>query len=227
MVIVTSNNVRQGRSYGTLQNRTSLVLDLPFREGTGTTASDYSGNSNVGTITNGSWSSESFGRNTIYLGNSGSATKYITITQSATINFSGDMTVMGWVKFNTMNANEKPLFIKRSGAGTQFQLDLYNNVLRWYDGSAVTSDSTNISSTGVWYHFCVTVASGTLSFYVNGALSSTGSSTITSAAVDLVIGKSPVFTSQIFDGYISDARLYSRALSLAEIKDIYNKTYRN
>jgi len=85
-----------------------------------------------------------------------------------------------------------------------------------YDGTGAFTLATN-----AWYHLCVTFLGGVaLTGYVNGVQDATVSSpisTLTASTGPVLIGNS-VFATRTLNGQIDDFRLYSRALTLAEIR---------
>src|SRR5713101_8163184 len=71
-----------------------LVAAYSFNEGTGTTVADSSGNSNTGTITGATWTTQGkFGNALVFNGTSA----LITITDSASLQLTTGMTLEAWV----------------------------------------------------------------------------------------------------------------------------------
>ena len=85
-----------------------------------------------------------------------------------------------------------------------------------YDGTGVFTLSTN-----EWYHLCFTFLGGvSLVGYVNGILDQTVSSpiaTLTASSGPVRIANS-VFGTRTLNGQLDDIRLYSRVITLAEIR---------
>jgi len=88
--------------------------------------------------------------------------------------------------------------------------------------SAGSATSTFTATVGVWYHLAIVfVPSTSASFYVNGSLIGTTTTTITSTLVNgnLVLGAfaRDATYPRPFAGYIDDFRIYNRALGSGEI----------
>jgi hypothetical protein len=85
-----------------------------------------------------------------------------------------------------------------------------------YDGTGAFTLSTN-----AWHHLCFTFLGGVaLAGYVNGILDQTVSSpiaTIAASSGPVRIGNS-VFATRTLNGQLDDIRLYSRVITLAEIR---------
>lgn len=74
-----------------------------------------------------------------------------------------------------------------------------------------------------WYHIVFVRTASDSKLYVNGELALTGSAGSTvSSSKTAYIGSWHSLTSQNFDGRLSDFRIFSKALSANEIKELYN-----
>ncbi len=102
-------------------------------------------------------------------------------------------------------------------------------VVRWGDGTnpsaGTITGSTNI--VGGWHHAVVTFDGTTMSLYVDGVLeNSANASTLAYSGTNLNSytggGGSGGLGLNYFDGRIDETRLYSRALSTAEVKALYD-----
>ena len=129
--------------------------------------------------------------------------------------------------FNGWNFYLSNYDIKNSG-GTQSAVGYYSNQ------SGVREKQNNISHSGKWEHLCATW-NGTdgyngINLYHNGTLIASASTAdldaggvLNDAAANLGIGNQASLTSslQAFAGRLDNVRLYNRALSGAEIIEIY------
>ncbi len=95
------------------------------------------------------------------------------------------------------------------------------------NGQFVTYSSGDvIFTTGVWYHIVATISSGVLVLYSN----SVQVATATNAAMDSIAMTTDFLigtynnTSDYFNGYIGELRIYNRALSVLEIQKNYLAT---
>ncbi len=191
---------------------------------------DKSGNGNTGYMVNMATSSAKVA------GKLGQALKFDGVDDYITgtnLGFSGDVTVSvsAWVKFLGDNSGNFPAVIDlTSTSGTDRGLiftvkdnkpsfDFYINRFR----------ATSSLSKYVWYHVVLIKTPGLISnttkIYVNGvevAGAVEGSdSTPNVTAGSFNIGRRP--TSDYFNGVTDDIRVYNRALSASEIKQLYNE----
>jgi hypothetical protein len=139
-----------------------------------------------------------------------------------------DFTISTWVKITSHNTWSR---IFDFGSGTTSYMFLTEQAsgtggtLRFgitTSGNGAEQDLNGpVLATGVWYHIALTLSGNTATIYVNGvpAASTTGL-TIHPAALGNTtqnyIGKSQ-FGDPAFQGAIDDFRIYSRALSAAEV----------
>jgi prepilin-type N-terminal cleavage/methylation domain-containing protein len=214
-----------------------LVGYWPLNEGQGSSTLDWSGDGDVGT-----WTGTPTGTNGTYYtpghiwqwaGDFDGATDYVTIQTSTNVEFgSGDFTVAGWYYLNSLPGVATPL-VGTSDVGPRWDFELNSNKPTCrIESSAFYYDQTfsfyGTSPVGQWVFFaCVYArAAGTLYGYLNGTQYSTGYSmgnnlgSVSTSSSFLYLGSTESFP--YFKGYLSDIRLYDRALSASEITTIYN-----
>lgn len=207
---------------------TDLVARYPFNGN----ANDESGNGFNGTVTGSSLTADRFGNpNSAY--NFNGLDNYIlvdTFPQFFKNNFSVNM----WLK-NTGDAGGQTYdgFLAYGSTfydvfnpthSFDFAYDRLNQTFSYWD----KSNNSYFSSNGAdlmkdkWAMVSIVYNNGLMSNYVNGILQY--QKTITNVAFGgdkaLLIGAFPG-DNQYFTGYIDDINIYSRALSLSEIKDLY------
>jgi len=136
----------------------------------------------------------------------------------------GDQTFACWLKVD--NISNSRLIFDTSGTGdfsvqTDGQIRVHPVASNW-------ADTTSSISTGVWYHIVLTQTSTARKIYVDGVeqtLAVGGGSPQTvawnSPTSALRIGHAGAYRDE-FDGQMADARIYSAALSAANVKEIYN-----
>jgi hypothetical protein len=138
-------------------------------------------------------------------------------------------TLKAWVKPSSV-ANSAILSLGADGSATLFEMCIYGTKITiiWGNiiGSLTTStQGTTVMATGQWYFMCATNAGGSASkTYLNGVLEASSSIyTPNTSNTILTIGASgrPVSINN-FTGDISQAKLYLRELSAAEILQVYN-----
>ncbi len=205
-----------------------------FDEGSGATTADSSGNSNTGTLVSSpTWTTSGRDANALTV----SGGNYITAANSASLILAGSWTVASWIKLSSTpgSGNNFVLATKDNSAWTAnyaLYADNGSGTCGAGLGWAVAFDSgsgekcnkyvTSIS-TGTWYHVAGVwdSSSNNLYVYLNGVLVATQN---TGAATPLAGGGQNLFLCQYLTGTCDDTRVYNRALSGAEILNLYNGT---
>jgi hypothetical protein len=205
----------------------------------GVTASDSSNifgqTQNDGTLSGATLPSWVAGKMSYGLTFDGSSS-FVSIGSAASLNFTGSGTLSGWIK--TTSAGTGVIFIKTSDGGgvgrwgMQIRINLSKAEAYVVTTSAgVTAfnvTSTNNIDDGNWHHVVEVWdnATGIITLYIDGVskTTSTGTNTLRSGLGTSYIGKqtNSANTSQnFFNGSIDDVRIYNRALSAGEVRDIY------
>jgi beta-xylosidase len=201
-----------------------------FDETSGTTAADSSGNGRNATLVNGP---------TWVAGKSGNAVNidgtndYVSMPSGifSTLN---DFTIATWVKLDTsktwyrifdIGTGQNVYMFLTSSCGT-------SNVVRFAITTGSYSAEQRISGTaalptGVWKHVAVTLAGTTGILYVDGVQVGTNTAmTLKPSSLGSTtqnwIGRSMFAADPYLDGQIDSFRIYSRALSAAEISGLYS-----
>ncbi|MFZ3077798.1 MAG: LamG domain-containing protein [Candidatus Aenigmatarchaeota archaeon] len=167
------------------------------------------------------------------------------IPKKSAYNFSYDPSLVGYWKFDSVNASNYTLdstgnhndgkLINYScdpatcniTAGLIFSAISFNGTNSYVNAASLANMGVSVSywkkngtDTG-WYH--IANSSGTL--YVNGAAGSGQKIFVTNASGNVVIGKD--VSGNYFNGTIDEVRIYNRTLSAEEIKALYNYTRPN
>jgi len=203
-----------------------LVAAWAFNEGTGSNATDASGNNNLGAITNGTWvTGGKFGGALQFNGTS----SRVFVPNKSSLNLTSGMTLMAWV-YPTSSQSGNRTILRRESGGYWLYAGRTSNTLRPGGGasflSGLLSRSANSSSTtlqlNTWNHVAVTYNGSTITLYVNGTSVATTSQTgnISSGSSSLYIGGTA--TSEFFQGRIDEVRIYNRGMTQAEITGISN-----
>jgi len=125
-------------------------------------------------------------------------------------------------------ANNQAMLAYDAGGGllNKWILWLNNNNLQLHIngpgiGANYITSSSFIRNDNQWYHYALIRQGTTFTFFVNGSVLSSVSSTLSipDAAAPLTIGKAE--GGFYFDGWLDEIRIYSRALTPSEIQAIY------
>jgi len=212
-----------------LEDRTcpSLVLALGLNDGTGTTALDASGQGNNGTLNGASWSSSGkYGGALSFDG----VNDWLTVADANSLDLTTGMTLEAWVYPTALNSWETTL-LKEAGNELAYSLYADNNgndtggprrpagYIRQGSNSYNAAGSSQLPL-NTWTHLAATYDGAALRLYVNGtqvsSLARTGA--INTSTGPLRVGGNAVW-GEFFNGSIDEVRVYSNALTTAEIQN--------
>ena len=209
--------------------------DVNWTSSSAGVAYDRSGNSNTGTITNMNQStSPAAGRVGQALNFVGSSVQYVNVPHNTNLNPTDSVTVSVWAKIQTLNAYQN--IISKGSCNSGFSNDAYvmcvhvgGNLVIFYgsyaNGSTYVAAYASISASelNTWVHLTGVIDSTAQKIYMykNGVL--TGSANYTGGIQSVtnpvrIGGDGGVFN---LTGSIDEARIYNRALSATEIKQLY------
>lgn len=204
--------------------RSGLVLDLDagmnssFNNTGGTTWTDLSGSGNNGTLTNGPTYSSANGGSLVFDG----VDDYGPIGTSGFSFGSSAGTLSGWAKATTANAGIGYWIISYGSAGVSQSrfIGIYNQT--YYFGGYINDITASGVQLNTWFNM-VGVYDGTnASMYINGVLvSGPTAKTWNTVSSNAQIGRQ-TNGSEYWNGNISQASIYNRALTAAEISQNYN-----
>jgi len=152
---------------------------------------------------------------------------YVNCGNDASLNPTKAITVETWAKLDVAAADETSYFpiIRRNSAyllraeskisGNKFSFFIYDGT-SWELGAYSNFQPTS----GVWYHVVGTYDRQHVKIYVNGKLRGSAARTeaIQSTGTNTVVG---FWNNEYFQGFIDEVRIYNRALSAEEIKNLY------
>jgi len=210
---------------------TDLIGYWKFDEGSGSTAADSSGMSNNGTIINGAtWVDGKVGNALRFDG----VDDYVYVPTSSSLNdYSGGLTLMAWIKTDTVSTYQQHIIAKGNGfgyPGEDYAITLQpgDDLLFFIGGTAawvVYGVYPDAVTPNKWYHVAATWNGTEWAIYVNGTLKASGgnqsNSPLNFSSSPLCVGREPGWPSTSFDGLIDEVRIYNRALSSSEIFDAY------
>jgi large repetitive protein len=208
----------------TLTTVAGLVAAYSFDEGTGTTVNDLSGNGNVGTVVNATWTSAAkYGNALVFNGTN----SIVTVPNSATLQLTNAMTLEAWVNPAVVANAWTDVIYKYPD---NYYLEATSNSQKVPGGGNTVgaTDSTIFGTTAltpnVWTNLTLTYDGTTLRLYVNGAQVSsvaTPSGPMATSTNPLQIGGDS-FHTQFFNGTIDEVRLYNVALNQTQIQSDMN-----
>ncbi len=206
-----------------------LVAAYAFEEDSGTTVADASGNGLTGTLTNGpTWVAGKYGGAVGFDGSD----DYVSLGNPSQLQLTGSMTISAWIYSAAFPGDDAAIVSKRANGEVGFQLDTTIDRGPRTIGFKLTNSSggqmfrygATAMQTNTWYHVAgvYNAAAGTLDVYLNGQLDNgplqgtvTASQQNSSLAVNIGRRASGGF---LHNGRIDDVRIYSTALTQAEIQ---------
>ena len=199
------------------QTGPSPVAAYSFDEGSGTTVADASGNGNNGTVSNTTWTtSGKYGKALVFNGSS----SLVTIPDAASLHLSSGMTLEAWVNPSTVNANWRDVIYKGNdnyyleATSTNGQPARRRRHVRRRHASGRCADREHLGVPRA-----PPTTRRTVRLYVNGTqvASSPATNSIATSTNPLQIGGDSLY-GQFFAGTIDDVRVYSTALTAAQIQ---------
>ena len=199
----------------------NMRLYVPFNEGVGSIAKDYSQYGNHAQLTDVEWSPDGFNGAGKFNGSS----SYGDCGNNASLNTTDAITIEAWVKPNAFGTSTTTILKNQGSAPTRFPFvigswsDWGNNWgAGFYDGSWHTVDIGSLISTEIWHYTIFTYNGVNLKIYVDGILKDNLN----------YVGSLPVSTGSLgigafagsdryFNGTIDNIRIYNRALSAPQI----------
>lgn len=198
-----------------------------FNEGVGTTARDYSGNNNTGTLGAGSlapgWVTGMYGIGLSFDGSN----DYVNVGNSASLTPSSAITISVWVKpSGTQNLYAGVIGNQTSSSGWILRYVGSNTLaVRAGDGSnQINAGSTGTTPSGSWTNVVFTYDGYKTTFYFNGIPETSVATSVRSIAYasnTTYVGSEALVSNRFFNGIIDEPRVYNRALTPAEVSDLY------
>ena len=231
--------------YGVEPTTTGLSGRWNFNEGSGTSATDSSGNSNTGTISGAIYSNNvpiqirtsASGRLTSLPGKSMSFNGSSASINCGTANPGTVFTIGGWVRWDgTTDHVYKTIISKRTSYSNSAMTFVFVMVGATINASSNTTNA-NFSSYAVpattWVHLAW-VRSGTAAnqnkLYVNGVYKSDASGALpdgTGTTAPIVIGGNQSPAQELFPGLLDEICICTSALNQTQIQDMMNRNYAN
>jgi hypothetical protein len=200
-------------------NDPALLGWWAFEEGTGTTVADLSGNGNDGTLTNGpQWVEGYFGGGLQFDGSD----DYVDTGNAEDL---AQWTICCWVKGAAAPASTSPTGPVHREANYQINwnhsTDSFRNAAALNVGGTWYSASHGTLEGDTWYHLAATYDGTSLRAYTNGALITTTSCPGTpNAETNTLKFARHAASAQYCAVTLDDVRVYTRALTAAEVKSL-------
>ncbi len=152
----------------------------------------------------------------------------VVVENSPALNPTNELTITAWVRWDSPpeNGNEWATIINKNG-DSQYRIQ-HNRINEYFEFAIRTSSgnrwiiSTTSPQEDVWYHVAGTYDGEDLKIYVNGVMenSTNWSGSINTSNAPLVFGNR-IWGDRGFDGIIDEIGLWGRALTDAEIEELY------
>jgi prepilin-type N-terminal cleavage/methylation domain-containing protein len=197
-----------------------------FKEGSGGTVGDSSGNGYNGTVTGMTWGAGVNDSSGVFTGSG----TYVSLGSSSSLN-PVNFTVTAWIKPGNFSGSYNYIYSNaRDCCGTYNGINflLYNNILAgsvWNTGAATVSSVAKISNEAIWTFVAFSYNGSKLKLYINGKLDNALDSS-------LGVGQPASFGTYLgalsncpgscgFIGSIDQVRLYGAAIVASEIEKKY------
>ena len=136
------------------------------------------------------------------------------------------ITVQWWGKANSFDAGWQGGLARGEGQNWRFHRQGSSQTMAWQGGGGDIHGGANIND-GQWHHFVGTsdVASNTRVLYIDGVVMSSqgiGTPINSDTNLPLMVGENPQANNREWNGEIDDVAIWNRALSEAEVNEIYN-----
>lgn len=153
-------------------------------------------------------------------------------TQPIFSTLTGNMTLSAWINTSTVGSGVRNItgVFGAGSSGTIFDINRTAGKLDGTWANTVIATGSVVLSINTWYHVVMvrygSTGSWTCDFYINGVLdnSTSGIATNPNAGTFGIIG-ALASNSAPFFGFINDVKMYNRALSASEIRQLYTSPY--
>ncbi|MHC4691470.1 MAG: lamin tail domain-containing protein [Planctomycetota bacterium] len=199
--------------YGTQEG---LVSHWKFDDGSGNTATDSTGTNNGTLIGSPTWTTGRINGAISFDG----IDDYVAVSPIVPL-LGNSVTAQAWIRTSEFAGIWNPILTQNAGNGYYFYVSSGRPSFYIVVGAAyVQAVSSETINANQWYHVAGTNDGSYLKLYINGQMKDSATSTgFLGVNSNACIGYEP--TSQLFySGLIDDVRIYNRALSESEFKDI-------
>ena len=151
---------------------------------------------------------------------------YVDLNYGNGVNAQAGFSVSAWIKVDALGTNMMWM-ASDTGSDQRFYIGIRNNYFAF--GYADEGWALNIGqqiTAGDWYHVCVTATSGAQKLYVNGVEITASAKTVSDAftlASDLHLGRLGTTNNYMWDGKITDVKIFGDVLTAAEVQELASK----
>ncbi|MFN0131796.1 MAG: LamG domain-containing protein [Phycisphaerales bacterium] len=189
-------------------------------DASGSTAADSVG-SNPGTLVSAAWATGYDNGGTQCNG----VGSYIEVANSSSLQITSALTAAGWMRCDSTSSwptgsVTSPLVRKGTSEPSNYALQVVDSKLAMFldDVDTIGIRGNTTLGVGQWYHLAATWDGTTVRLYVNGVLDNTPTARAAPIGIDTrVLNIGGRSGGERFNGIIDDVRLYSRALTAAEV----------
>ena len=196
--------------------------DTVWTSATAATTLDKSGNGNTGTLTNMSRSSSPVSGKIGQGLNFDGGDDYVSVPHNSILNPSA-ITISFWANMETVISSNNTL-IEKNPNTNKLRIRTVSNKYQLLTNAATNNLLANTTfSFGKWEHWVFSGDGSGLKLYRNGILDNSNSTAYTAGASSGILGIGGIaggfFANKV---KMDDVRIYNRALSATEIKNLYN-----
>ncbi|HZL92980.1 MAG TPA: LamG-like jellyroll fold domain-containing protein, partial [Vicinamibacterales bacterium] len=201
-----------------------LVAAYGFEEGTGTSTTDGSGNSNTGTVSGATWTTAGRFGNALQFDGSNDR---VNVADAASLDLTTGMTLAAWV-YPTSATGWRAVVMKEATSSTEAYLlyanDSANRPAGYVraGGSLRSVRGTAALPVNTWSHVATTYDGTTLRLFVNGTQVGTLAVTGAIATSNRALRIGSKGSTRYFAGRIDEVRVFNRALSVSELQGTMN-----
>ena len=204
-----------------------LVAEWHFDEGSGSVLADSSGNGNDGVIHGATWVEGKYGNALSFDGRD----DYVEVPYSSSLDISAAITITVWTYWDSLGTNSVGIVGKAEtpsqtgwglgkGHWSGEKLGLYPMGV----GDGFRVSPTSGIPTGQWVFYAGTFDGATVKIYMDGTLNNDArvSGSVSTNSQPVVVGRwYGNYDGYYFNGIIDEMRIYNRALTADEIKELY------
>jgi hypothetical protein len=197
--------------------------------GSGTAWNDLSGNGNIGTLTNSPTFTSSFGGSIVFDGTN----DYVAAGNLGAFYTQG--TISYWMYSTAVENYRNPFSTHYLGTNAGIRFEQYTTVSPYGGFNAIIGNDagtfafcgyspTAVLSANTWYEIvlCWNTSTNRATGYLNGASKFDSAHTLWPTTMPSISIGSGFSSDRYFRGYISNVKIYNRALSASEILQNYN-----